>query len=103
MASRLTAKGTFSTLLTPVRAHRFGVSMKKNKQRSNLKSVEVSFVAPDAQEVSVGGNIQRLGPGEGADEQERRRHLAHNVETCAGYVRIQVLGGWILVLQTLCR
>ena len=39
-----------------------GVPMKKNKQRANLKSVEISCFAPDAQEVSVGGTFNGWDP-----------------------------------------
>lgn len=36
--------------------------MKKTKQRANLKSVELSCFAPDAQEVSVGGTFNAWDP-----------------------------------------
>jgi 5'-AMP-activated protein kinase regulatory beta subunit len=36
--------------------------MKKNKQGNNLKSVELSCVAPNAQEVSVGGTFNDWNP-----------------------------------------
>lgn len=36
--------------------------MKKNKHRSSLKSVELSCVAPGAQEVSVGGTFNDWDP-----------------------------------------
>ena len=40
----------------------FEVPMKKNEHRDHLKSVEISCLAPDAQEVSVGGTFNGWDP-----------------------------------------
>jgi 1,4-alpha-glucan branching enzyme len=77
--------------------------MKRSNRRANLKSVEVSCVAPDAQEVYLGGTFNGWDPAKAPMSRRADGTWRITLKLAPGTYEYKFFGGWKLVLQTQCR